>query len=137
MKNSNSQNSANYEVGYKKPPKNRQFGQKDGNKRGHGFFTVDKSLRYRLQRVSKMSVEELKDLLCEPDAAEYEKNIARTILEMSELDAEKRWRVLEGLTNQDSGFPKQQIDNRELPPLTPILPKPKPKKGKNEQKRQD
>lgn len=126
----NSRDSGNYKVGYKKPPKNRQFGKKDGNKGGHGFFTVDKSLRYRLQQVSKMSLDELKDLVYDPKAGEYEKNIARTLVELSAMGPEKRWRVLEGLTNQDSGFPKQQIDNRELPALTPILPKLKKKKEK-------
>lgn len=117
-------------VGYKHPPKNRQFGQKDGNKRGHGYFTVDKSLRYRLQQVSKMTVKELEELTRSSEAGEYEKNIARTLLEMAGMDPEKRWRVLEGITNQDSGYPKQQIDNRELPALTPILPKLKKKKEK-------
>lgn len=126
-----SQNSGNYKVGYKKPPKNRQFGQKDGNKPGHGFFTIEKSLRYRLQRVSKMTVAELEELVKNPDAAEYEKNIARTILDASGMEPEKRWRVLEGLTNQDSGFPKQQIDqtNFEAPPsLSPRPIKTEPKK---------
>ena len=126
----NSRDSGNYKVGYKRPPKNRQFGQKDGNKGGKGFFTVDKSLRYRLQQVSKMPLDELKDLVHDPEAGEYEKNIARTLVELSAMEPEKRWRVLEGLTNQDSGFPKQQIDNRELPAQTPILPKLKKKKEK-------
>lgn len=131
MTTDNSQDSGNYKVGYKKPPKNRQFGQKDGNKPGKGFFTVDKSLRYRLQQVSKMSLDELKDLVYDPKAGEYEKNIARTLVELSAMEPEKRWRVLEGLTNQDSGMPKQQIDqtNFEAPPsLSPRPVKTEPKK---------
>lgn len=121
-KTSSSQNSANYEVGYKKPPKNRQFGQAEGNKQGHGFFRKEDTLRYKLQQVSKMNSDELQDLLSNPEAGEYEKNAARTILEMAELDPEKRWRVIEGLTNQDSGFPKQQVENKNIE-LKPILPK--------------
>lgn len=127
----NSRDSGNYKVGYKKPPKNRQFGQENGNKPGKGFFTVDKSLRYRLQQVSKMSLDELKDLVHDPKAGEYEKNIARTLVELSAMEPEKRWRVLEGLTNQDSGMPKQQIDqtNFEAPPsLSPRPVKTEPKK---------
>lgn len=123
----NSQDSASYEVGHKKPPKNRQFGQPEGNKRGHGFWKKEDTLRYKLQQVAKMSDKELRDLLSDPEAGEFEKNIARTILEMAGLDANKRWQVLEGLTNQDSGYPKQQVEQKNIE-LTPILPK--PKKGK-------
>lgn len=121
-KTSSSQNSAIYEVGYKKPPKNRQFGQAEGNKQGHGFFRKEDTLRYKLQQVSKMNSDELQDLLSNREAGEYEKNAARTILEMAELDPEKRWRVIEGLTNQDSGLPKQQVENKNIE-LKPILPK--------------
>lgn len=125
----NSQDSARYEVGHKKPPKNRQFGQPEGNKRGHGFWKKEDTLRYKLQQVAKMSDKELRDLLSDPEVGEYEKNVARTLLEMAGLDANKRWQVLEGLTNQDGGFPKQQVEQKNIE-LTPILPK--PKKGKNE-----
>lgn len=127
-KDKSSQDSASYEVGHKKPPKNRQFGQPEGNKRGHGFWKKEDTLRYKLQQVSKMTSEELQDLLISPEVGEFEKNTARTILEMSGLDANKRWQVLEGLTNQDSGYPKQQVEQKNIE-LTPILPKPA-KKGK-------
>lgn len=122
-----SQDSASYEVGHKKPPKNRQFGQPEGNPRGHGFWKKEDTLRYKLQQVAKMGEAELRALVKSSEAGEFEKNIARTILEMSELDANKRWQVLEGLTNQDSGYPKQQVEQKNIE-LTPILPK--PKKGK-------
>lgn len=123
----NSQDSGSYEVGYKKPPKSRQFGEKDGNQRGHGYFTKERSLRYRLQQIAKMTEIELRELLENPESGEYEKNIARTLLEVSKMEAEKRWRVLEGLTNQDSGYPKQQVEQKNIE-LKPILPKPKRKR---------
>lgn len=59
------------------------------------------------------------------EAGEYEKNIARTILESAALEVDKRWHVLEGLTNQDSGYPKQQVDQNNKIELQSILPKPK------------
>lgn len=111
-----------YEVGHKKPPKNRQFGQPEGNPRGHGFWKKEESLRWKLQQVAKMTSEELKDLLSSPEVGEFEKNAARTILEMSTVDPNKRWQILEGLTNQDSGYPKQQVEQKNIE-LKPILPK--------------
>lgn len=122
-----------YEVGNKKPPKNRQFGQPEGNPRGKGFWKKEDTLRYKLQQIAKMTAEELQQLLNDPEAGEYEKNVARTVLEMVSMDAEKRWRVIEGLTNQDSGFPKQQVEqqNIEAPPsLSPRPVKTKPKEKK-------
>ncbi len=119
-----------YEVGNKKPPKNRQFGQPEGNPRHNGAWKKEDTLRGKLQRVAKMTAEELQDLLSNPEAGEFEKNVARTVLEMVELEPNKRWQILEGLINQDGGYPRQQVDSRELPPLTPILPKLKKKKEK-------
>lgn len=120
-----------YEVGNKKPPKNRQFGQKEGNPRHNGAWKKEDTLRYKLQQVAKMTAEELHDLLNNPEAGEFEKNAARTILQMSEMEPQKRWAVLEGLTNQDSGYPKQQVEQTNLEPPVPLSPrkvKTKPKK---------
>lgn len=111
-----------YEVGNKKPPKNRQFGQKEGNPRHNGAWRKEDTLRYKLQQVAKMTAIELQDYSTNPEAGEFEKNAARTILEMSALEPNKRWQILEGLTNQDSGFPKQQVEQKNIE-LKPILPK--------------
>lgn len=115
-----------YEVGNKKPPKNRQFGQAEGNPRHNGAWKKEDTLRFKLQQVAKMTADELQDLLSSPEAGEFEKNAARTILEMSNLEPNKRWPILEGLTNQDSGFPKQQVEQKNID-LKPILPKRKKK----------
>lgn len=114
-----------YEVGNKKPPKNRQFGQAEGNPRHNGAWKKEDTLRFKLQQVAKMTSEELDALLLDPEVGEFEKNAARTILEMSGLDPNKRWQVLEGLTNQDSGYPKQQVEqqNIELKSIMPMLKK--------------
>lgn len=122
VKSNTPKTQGNYEVGHKKPPKNRQFGQPEGNPRGRGFWKKEDTLRYKLQQVAKMTTAELQDLLSNPEAGEFEKNAARTILEMIELDPNKRWQILEGLTNQDSGYPKQQVEQKNIE-LKPILPK--------------
>lgn len=111
-----------YEVGNKKPPKWRQFGQPQGNPRHNGAWKKEDTLRYKLQQVAKMTTEELQDLLSNPEVGEFEKNTARTILEMSEIEPNKRWQILEGLTNQDSGYPKQQVEQQNIE-IKPILPK--------------
>lgn len=116
-----------YEVGNKKPPKNRQFGQPEGNKQGRGFWKKENTLRWKLQQVSKLSKKELEDLVNDPEASEYEKNLARTIIEMGDLDPSKRWQIIEGLTNQDGGYPKQQVEQQNIE-LKPILPKKKKEK---------
>lgn len=104
------------------PPKERQFGQPNGNPRGRGFWKKEDTLRFKLQQVAKMTNEELQELLSNPEAGEFEKNTARTILEMVALEPNKRWQILEGLTNQDSGYPKQQVEQKNIE-LKPILPK--------------
>lgn len=104
------------------PPKKNQFGQPEGNPRHNGAWKKEDTLRFKLQQVAKMSTEELEKILDDPNIGEFEKNAARTILEMSEMDAEKRWRVIEGLTNQDSGYPKQQVEQKTIE-IKPILPK--------------
>lgn len=108
-----------------KPPKKNQFGQPEGNPRHNGAWKKEDTLRYKLQQVVKMTNRELQVLIKDPAAGEYEKNIARTILESAALEVDKRWHVLEGLTNQDSGYPKQQVDQNNKIELQSILPKPK------------
>lgn len=122
-----------YEVGNKKPPKNRQFGQPEGNPRHNGAWKKEDTLRYKLQQIAKMTAEELEDFVSNPEVSAFEINAARTILQMSDLDPQKRWVVLEGMINQDSGFPRQQVEqtNIEAPPsLSPRPVKTKPKEKK-------
>lgn len=119
---SSSLNSGKQEVGYKRPPKNRQFGQPEGNPPGRGFWKKENTLRWKLQEVSKLNTKELEEMLQNPEVGEYEKNVARTILEMEQLEPNKRWQILEGLANQDSGYPKQQVEQHNIN-VKSILPK--------------
>lgn len=111
-----------YEVGNKKPPKWRQFGQPEGNPRHNGAWKKEDTLRYKLQQIAKMSMEELTEVVNSSDVGEFERQAAQTILQLSSLDLEKKWKILEGLTNQDSGYPKQQVEQQNIE-IKPILPK--------------
>lgn len=96
-------------------------------RRHNGAWKKEDTLRYKLQQIAKMNQQELRDLLSDPEAGEYEKSLAGIILDMKGMDPEKCWKVIEGLVNQDSGYPKQQVEQKNIE-LTPVLPK--PKKGK-------
>lgn len=108
--------SGDYEVGNKKPPKNRQFGQPEGNKPGHGFWRKEDTGRYKLQQMMKMSRKELVELVNNDDAPLFERKIAKNMLKNDE------WKVVESMINQESGMPKQEITQTNIE-LKPILPK--------------
>ncbi len=96
-------------------------------RRHNGAWKKEDTLRYKLQQIDKMTDTELKELLKDPSAGKYEKLLAKLILGMDSMDAEKLWRVLEGIINQDSGYPKQQVEQHNIE-LQGILPKPKKRK---------
>ncbi len=106
------------------PPKKYQFGQPEGNPQGRGFWKKENTTRYKLQQIAKMTDDELKAVLenKEEKYGRYEQEIARTILDLASMDAQKRWVVIEGLTNQDCGYPKQQVENKNVE-IKSILPK--------------
>ena len=109
------------------PPVERRSGQPNGNPRHNGAWKKEDTLRYKLQQIAKMNREELVALANDETKGEFERATARTILDLQNADLDKRWRVVEGLTNQDSGFPKQQVEQTNVE-IKPFLPKPKKKK---------
>lgn len=106
------------------PPKKNQFGQPGGNPRHNGSWKKEETTRYKLQQIAKMSDDELREVLDNKDGkyGRYEQEIARTILDLASMDPHKRWMVIEGLTNQDCGYPKQQVENKNVE-IKGILPK--------------
>ena len=93
-----------YEVGYKKPPVNRQFGKPEGNKRRQGFWDIEASARYKLEQMLKMSEPELKELASNREAPLFERKLAMCI-------AKGNWKEIEGMMNQVYGQPKQKIES--------------------------
>lgn len=112
-----------YEVGYKKPPKERQFGQPNGNKRREGFWDIEASARFKLEQMLKLTEPELRDLAQDKNAPLFERKLATCI-------AKGNWKEIEGMMNQVYGAPKQQIDHTiaEMKPLVDLT-----KRNKNGQ----
>lgn len=94
----------NYDVGYKKPPKSRQFGKPNGNKRREGFWDIKATPRYKLEQMMKLSEEELRDIVDAKDAPLFERRIAKSLL------TENEFKTTEAMINQVYGMPKQRQD---------------------------
>lgn len=99
-------------------------------RRHNGAWKKEDTLRFKLQQIAKMTGDELRALLKDNTVGLYEKQLAETILSLGSVEPNKRWQILEGLINQDGGYPKQQVEQKNIE-LKSILPKPK-KKEKNE-----
>ena len=99
----NSQKPGTYEVGYKKPPKNRQFGQPEGNKRSNGSWKKEDTPRYKLEQMMKLDEDELRVVIRDADAPMFERQLAKWIIKGD-------WKVIESQINQVYGAPKQTQD---------------------------
>lgn len=90
-----------YEVGYGKPPKNRQFGQPGGNKRREGFWDISATPRFKLEQMMKLGKDDLEAILNDNDAPLFERRLARSLL------TENDFKTTEAMINQIYGAPKQ------------------------------
>ena len=102
------------------PPKERQFGQPNGNPRNPGGWKKADTARYKLEQMLKLSEAELLALVKDKDAPYFERKLAGCINKGD-------WATLAGMMNQVYGMPKQEIKQTNIE-LKPILGK--PKKGK-------
>ena len=103
-----------YEVGNKKPPKNRQFGQPEGNKQGRGFWKKEATARFKLERMMTLSEAEINAIRDDVDASYFERKLATCI-------SNGDWAELQGMMNQVYGMPKQVNENKNIE-IKPILP---------------
>lgn len=105
MENNNptKQGKVKSEVGYKKPPVDRQFGQPNGNPRHNGVWKKEDTARYKLERMLELAEPELKELASNREAPLFERKLATCI-------AKGNWKELEGMMNQVYGQPKQKIE---------------------------
>ena len=118
------------EVGYKKPPKNRQFGQPEGNPRNPSGWKKEDTLRYKWEQVLKMTDDELEALLKDPDAGRVEKMTAEVLLDKQMKSTEKIY-ALDRLATQVYGQPKQKIE-AEVAEVKPLVDLTKRKKNGQE-----
>lgn len=106
-----------YEVGYKKPPVDKQFGKKNGNPRHNGAWKKESSLRFKWEKILEMDEPELREVLRDPKCGRVEQMTAEVLLDRQMKPTEKI-AVLDKLATQIYGQPKQKIEQ------TVIAPKP-------------
>lgn len=83
------------------PPKERQFGQPNGNKRNPGGWVKSDTPRFKLEQMIKLPKAELEAILNDDDAPLFERRLARSLL------TENDFKTTEAMINQIYGAPKQ------------------------------
>lgn len=104
------------QVGYKKPPVDKQFGKPNGNERHNGAWKKEDTARYKLEQMLKLTEAELKAIISDSTAPLFERRIAKSLMK------ENEWKTTEGMINQVYGSPKQIVEQTNIE-LKPILPK--------------
>ena len=102
------------------PPKDRQFGAKNGNPRNPSGWKKSDTLRYKWEQMLKLDDDELQAVLDDPKATRVEHMTAEILLDKTMKPAEKM-SILATLSNQIYGMPKQVNENKNIE-IKPILP---------------
>ena len=95
-----------YKVGNKRPPKERQFGQPNGNPRNPGGWKKEDTARYKLERMLELPESELRAVATNKEAPLFERKLANCI-------ATGKWKEIEGMMNQVYGQPTQRVLSKE------------------------
>lgn len=115
------------EVGYKKPPKNRQFGKEGGNPRHSGAWKKEDTLRYKLEKlINGLDDGELEEVLNDPKTSPGVRRLATLLYKSNYEKPESEWRVWESAMNQAYGLPKQSIEQTNLEPPVSLSPRSAP-----------
>lgn len=122
MSNPTKEGNVKSEVGYKKPPKETQFGGPRANPRHNGAWKKEDTARYKLEQMMKLSETELIEVAKDKGAPYFERKLAIAI-------NKGEWKEIESMINQVYGYPKQSIETVELEPPVPLSPR-KQKGGK-------
>ena len=106
-----------------------QFGQPNGNQRGHGFWKKEETGRYKLEQMLKMTDKELDERVIDDNEASFIKSTAKALkLARSAGDLDdmlKVFIILEKCFNQVYGYPKQEIEQTNIEPPAPRMAKTK------------
>lgn len=102
------------------PPKDRQFGAKNGNPRNPSGWKKSDTLRFKWEQMMKLDDDELQAVLDDPKATRVEHMTAEILLDKTMKPAEKM-SILATLSNQIYGMPKQVNENKNIE-IKPILP---------------
>lgn len=92
------------------PPKERRFGEKNGNPRHNGAWKKEDTLRYKWERILEMDNNELAEVLKDPKCGRVEKMTAEVLLD-NEMKSTEKIAVLDKLATQIYGQPKQKIES--------------------------
>lgn len=97
------------------PPKDRQFGQPNGNPRNPGGWKKEDTARYKLEQMMKLTEEELIAVAKDREAPYFERKLANAV-------GSGDWKTIEGMMNQVYGQPKQQVvaEVSEIKPLVDL-----------------
>lgn len=82
------------------PPKNRQFGQPEGNPRNPGGWKKTDTARYKLEQMLKLTNNELTDIANDTNAPLFERRIAQSLLK------ENDFKTTAAIMNQVYGTPR-------------------------------
>lgn len=82
------------------PPKNRQFGQPEGNPRNPGGWKKTDTPRYKLEQMLKLTNNELTDIANDTNAPLFERRIAQSLLK------ENDFKTTAAIMNQVYGTPR-------------------------------
>lgn len=84
------------------PPKERQFGQPGANRSNPGGWKKEDTARYKLEKMLKMTNNELTEIANDTEAPLFERRVATSLLK------EKNWATTASIINQVYGMPKTQ-----------------------------
>lgn len=103
-----------YKVGNKRPPKERQFGQPNGNPRHNGSWHKEDTPRYKIECLMKMSDDELDKVRMDENKQSFERAYANIILLMRSAtdieEAAKASKALNEMIHEVYGkMPEMQI----------------------------
>lgn len=80
----------------------RRFGQPNGNPRGHGFWKIEDTPRYKLEKMMKMSEKELMEVYADKNAPLFERKLASFI-------NKGEWDEIRGMIQEVYGTPKSTV----------------------------
>jgi hypothetical protein len=84
-------------------PVDKQFGKPNGNPRHNGAWKKEDTPRYKLERMEKLSEDELQAIYDDREAPLFERRLAQAIIGGD-------WKTIESIINQVYGQPKNQTD---------------------------
>jgi hypothetical protein len=94
-----------YQVGYGKPPKNRQFGKSEGNPQRRGLWDIESTPRFKLEQMMKLSEAKLGSIIKDKTAPQFERKLATCINSGD-------WKTIKEMISEVYGQPLQVVESK-------------------------